>query len=310
MLTRETFTGPWAGLTVSWTDDDRFDEQTYRGDVARCCEAGIPGVYSGGTTGEFYAMEFDEFQAVARATVEECRAHGKPAMVGCTSTYTLGAVRRAAYAAQIGADAIQVALPYWMEVGDDQIVPFFKEVVEASGGLPFSLYDIPCRAKKTLTLQQHRELKEAVPSYLMVKAGSGTVGGTPEGCAALSEFVNVFCGESACGELGRAGANGGCSAMIYWNPRVTLELWNQMLQHDWQNVDATCRRVKKLIEFVLQTFVPKGFTDTALDRTGGRASGFLKTSLRNRGPYVSPTEEDVELWRNWYREHFPEMLIL
>ena len=29
MLTRETFTGPWAGLPVAWTDDDRFR----RGDV-------------------------------------------------------------------------------------------------------------------------------------------------------------------------------------------------------------------------------------------------------------------------------------
>ena len=52
-LTRDTFTGPWAGLPVAWTDDDRFDEVTYRADVARCCQAGIPGVYTGGTTGEF-----------------------------------------------------------------------------------------------------------------------------------------------------------------------------------------------------------------------------------------------------------------
>ena len=79
MLTRETFTGPWAGLPVAWTDDDRFDEITYRGDVTRCCRAGVPGVYSGGTTGEFYAMEFDEFQEIARATVEACHACGTPA---------------------------------------------------------------------------------------------------------------------------------------------------------------------------------------------------------------------------------------
>ncbi len=70
ILNRDNFTGPWAGLPVAWTENDEFDENVYRGDVARCCGAGIPGVYSGGTTGEFYAMEFDEFQAVARATVE------------------------------------------------------------------------------------------------------------------------------------------------------------------------------------------------------------------------------------------------
>ena len=38
----EPVRGPWAGLPVAWTDDDRFDEATYRHDVARCCEAGVP----------------------------------------------------------------------------------------------------------------------------------------------------------------------------------------------------------------------------------------------------------------------------
>ena len=154
MLTRDTFIGPWAGLPVAWTDDDRFDETAYRTDVARCCQAGVPGVYSGGTTGEFYAMEFDEFKAVTRAIVEESHAQGKPAMTGCTSTYTLGAVRRAAYAAEVGADAIQVTLPYWMEIGDRQIVPFFQEVVKASGGLPLSIYET-MRAKKAITVSNN-----------------------------------------------------------------------------------------------------------------------------------------------------------
>ena len=110
MLTREIFIGPWAGLPVAWTDDDRFDEQTYRQDVARCCEAGVPGVYSGGTTGEFYAMEFEEFKAVARATVEECRSRNTPCMIGCSSTYTLGAIRRAKIARELGAECEQVDL--------------------------------------------------------------------------------------------------------------------------------------------------------------------------------------------------------
>ena len=78
MLNRETFTGPWAGVPVAWTDDDRFDETTYRTDVARCCEAGVPGVYTAGTTGEFYAMEFDEWKAVTLATVKNARLTASP----------------------------------------------------------------------------------------------------------------------------------------------------------------------------------------------------------------------------------------
>ena len=307
MLTLDTFTGPWAGLPVAWTDDDYFDEATYRSDVERCCEAGVPGVYTAGTTGEFYAMEFDEWQAVTRATVEQCRIYGTPVMIGCTSTYNLGAMRRAAYAAELGADAIQVALPYWMEIGDAQIVPFFKEVVEASGGLPLSIYETT-RAKKALSLEQHRAIKDAVPEYMNVKANGGTLGHTPEGCSALSEFVNVFVGENMFSELGRLGAKGGCSSFVYWNPRVILSLWQQVEQRDWAGADATCERLTKLAEFLGETFGPRGLTDTAFDRLGGTVDGFLKCGLRSRGPYPSATPDDVETLRAWYREHFPEML--
>ncbi|MEW6358650.1 MAG: dihydrodipicolinate synthase family protein [Planctomycetota bacterium] len=309
MLTRDTFVGPWAGLPVAWTDRDEFDEQAYRGDVARCCTAGIPGVYSGGTTGEFYALELDEFKAVARVTVEECHRHGKPAMIGCTSTYTLGVARRAGYAAEIGADAIQVALPFWMEVGVEQIVGFFRDVAGAWGDLPLSIYETT-RAKRVLTADQHRAIKDAAPGYLMVKANVGTIGSTPDGCRALSAFVNVFVGEHLWSALGRLGARGSCSAMVYWNPRFILELWRSMDRRDWAAVDAGCRRIRDLLDFLHATFGPKGFTDTAFDRMGGVAGGFLKTSLRSRGPYPSCTPTDVEILRRWYLTHFPEMLQL
>ena len=99
-LDQETFVGPWAGLPVAWSEEDAFDEDTFRRDVMRCCEAGIPGVYSGGTSGEFYAMEQEEFRQVTRTMVETCPATASPARVGCTSTYPGGAVRRARWAAE------------------------------------------------------------------------------------------------------------------------------------------------------------------------------------------------------------------
>lgn len=309
MLTRETFVGPWAGLPVAWTDDDEFDETTYRRDVQRCCEADVPGVYTGGTTGEFYAMEFDEFQQVARATVEACHAHGKPAMVGCSSTYTRGAVRRAEFAASIGADAVQVALPFWMEVGETQIVPFFEQVSRATGGLPLSVYETT-RAKRTLTLDQHRAIHDAVPGYQMVKANAGTIGATAKGCEALSQFVNVFVGEGLWGSLGRHGVCGGCSSVVYWNPRVCLRMWHEVANQDWPAVAASQERIKPLFAFLASEFAPRGFTDTAYDRMGGVASGFLQTSLRSRGPYPAATPQDVDILRRWYQRYFPEMLEL
>jgi len=307
MLTRDNFTGPWAGLPVAWTDDDRFDETTYRADVSHCCESGVPGVYTGGTTGEFYAMEFDEFQAIARATVEECHARNTPAMIGCSSTYTLGAQRRAEFAVQLGADAIQVTIPYWMEVGRMAIETFLREVSSASGGLPLSLYETT-RCKVTLSIEQHKELHDQLPNYLMVKSNAGTIGSTQDGCRALSEFVNVFTGEGDWENLGPHGVRGGCSSMVYWNPQVCLALWRAVEEGDWESVRQQARPVSTLFAFLHDEFGTQGYTDTAFDRLGGLASGFLQTSMRIRSPYASVLPAEVEKLRSWYATEFPEML--
>ncbi|MBN2312094.1 MAG: dihydrodipicolinate synthase family protein [Candidatus Hydrogenedentes bacterium] len=307
MLTQEDFVGPWAGLPVAWDKSSQLDEAAYRAAVAKCCEAGVPGVYSGGTTGEFYAMEFDEFQCVARATVEECHRHGRPAMVGCTATSTRGAARRAAYAAAIGADAIQVALPFWLEVADDQIVPFLQAVSAAAGDRPLSIYETR-RAKKALSLDQHRAVKDALPNYLMAKCNAGTVGCTPDGCAALSAFVNVFVSETKWGLLGPRGAKGACSAFIYWNPRIGLALWERLRAGRWDALDEALAPVIELHRFLGARFAPKGFTDSAYDHLCGVATGFLPIPLRSQAPYRSATPEDVEELRAWCREHYPDLL--
>jgi dihydrodipicolinate synthase/N-acetylneuraminate lyase len=311
MLTKETFIGPWAGLPVVWNEENKFEEDLYRDAVRRCCKAGIPGVYTGGTTGEFYAMDYDEFQAVSRSTVEECHANGTPAMIGCTSTYTLGAIRRAAYAAEIGADAIQVALPFWVEVDDREVVPFFEKVNEAAGGIPVSIYETKL-AKKVLRIDQHRAIKAAVPSYLMVKANEGTVGATIKGCSELSEFLNVFVSEPSWLEFGPVGAIGCCSSMVYWNPRVVLDYWGAVKSKNWKALEIKALPFKKLLDFLISEFGQKAFTDTAYDRMGGAASGFLceNNLLRNRKPYTSATEKDIQILRDWYKNNFPEMLEL
>lgn len=306
-LNRDTFVGPWAGLPVAWTDDDEFDDDTYRADVAACCQANIPGVYTGGTTGEFYAMSFEEFQAVALATVETCRRFETPAMIGCTDTSTRGAVRKAAFAAAIGADAIQVALPFWMPVPQSEIVPFFAEVAAAAPGLAFSIYETT-RAKVTLTVEQHLAVKRAVPQYLMLKANANTVGLTEAGCRALASHINVFVAEPLFAEFFRYGARGGCSSAVYWAPRFVLQLWEHARTEHWLEAAEACARLKTLFDFIFQRWGERGFVDTSYDRLGGRASGFLKTSLRCRGPYPHATPEDLEIWRGWCREHLPEML--
>ena len=309
MLTRSDIVGPWAGLPVAWTADDQFDEQLYRRDVARCCKAGVPGVYTGGSTGEFFAMEIDEFRQITRATCEECKLHGTPVLIGCTSTYTLGAIRRIDIAAQYGADGIQLALPYWYAVDDDWYLRFFRDVAAAVGDMVVSLYETK-RAKKVLTLDEHRAIKDLAPGYMMVKSNAGTIGLTPDGCAALSQIVNVFVAEPAWAKMFPKGAVGAASSIVYWNPKVIMELWDCVKARRWDEAAARCDKLEQLVDFVESHYGPMGYTDSAYDRLGGAATGFLKGGVNIRGPYHQPTADDLAAFQQWCRQHFPQLLDL
>jgi 4-hydroxy-tetrahydrodipicolinate synthase len=309
MLTREELTGLWAGLPVAWNNNLEFDEEIYRADVERTCKAGVSGVYTAGTTGEFYAMEFDEWQSVTRATIEECKQQHTPVMIGVTSTYTLGAVRRAAFASAAGADAVQVALPFWMEVSDRNVIPFFKAVSDASSGLALTIYDT-LRTKKSLSVEMYRAIKEATGSFIAVKSNSGTTGCTPDGCSKLSEFVNVWAGETEWNRLGPYGLKGCASSLVYMNPRIMLDMFNLVRQKKWSELQKWTDIVDLLITTGLAPFVEKGFTDTAFDHLMGAVTGFLKMNVRSHGPYTSATEEDVLQLRQWMRVKTPELLDL
>ena len=309
MLTREEMIGPWAGLPVAWDENLDFDEEAYRADLERACKAGVPGVYTAGTTGEFYAMELDEWKEITRVTVDECKKHGTPVMIGITSTYTLGAQRRAAYAAEVGADAVQLALPFWMEMDDRQIIGFFEDAVEPCPGLALTIYET-LRAKKALKVEQHRAIYEATGCYRAVKANANTVGCTPEGCRQLSEFVNVWVGEGLWPSLGPCGAIGCASALVYANPRFILHMFELLQQKKWDELKPWADMVERLGEEGLQPFTEKGYTDSAYDHLQGLATGFLSMNPRSRGTYLSATDEDVQQLRAWMAANMPEFLQL
>lgn len=309
MLTKKQLIGPWAGLPIAWKEDFSFDEKTYRGDVERCCSAKVPGVYTGGTTGEFYALDFDEFKAVTDATISECKNGKTPVMIGCTSTFTLGVIRRARYAQEKGADAVQVALPFWMEVPDRDVVRFFNEVSDAVPGMPMTIYETT-RAKKALTLEQHKKIHEEVPAVIGVKSNANTLGNSPEGCRELSKFHNVFAGENLWEKLGPYGVIGSYSSFVYQNPRIMLMVFDLRLKEKWEELKKWMDKYDRICDEGLKHTFDAGCEDSAIDRMLGLSAGFLKTSLKCRGPYPSCTEKHLTDFRKWLGDNYPEFLEL
>lgn len=77
-LTRQTLQGVWCALILPWIDRDQVDFRRLAQEVRGYCGTGVNGVYTGGTTGEFYAQDDATFAKVAEVVIKGAHAVGLP----------------------------------------------------------------------------------------------------------------------------------------------------------------------------------------------------------------------------------------
>ncbi len=304
-LTAQTLKGMWAGLPVPWSDRDELDLGALRENVRRVCRVGVHGVYTHGTTGEFYAQTVDEWKIVARAMREESRSLGIPNQVGCTALWTGEVIRRVAFAQEIGADAVQIAFPFWMPVTDDQAVRFLREVTTAVPSMPVVIYNTE-RSKKPMTVEL---LKRTLDAQIPVIGCKGVRSVEElEAFLEVAPSMKVFVGESDLASYWPYGARGCYSSLVYVCPRLVLRYFRLCEEgsKEAQSIENSLKR--PMAEYVWPRW-QKGLFDSALDRIFVTLTGFLTGSLLlSRPPYDSPTLRDVEECRDWCAVHFPEFL--
>ncbi len=304
-LTTETLNGMWAGMPVPWDLRDRVDEDSLRENVRRICGTGAHGVYTHGTTGEFYAQTGEEWRLVAQATVEGCADFQIPSQVGCTALWTGEVIRRAEFAQRIDAGAIQIAFPFWLPLTDRQAVDFMKDVSKAVPEMPIVIYNTP-RSKKALSVDL---LKRILDEHIPIIGCKG-VRNKEElvAMSGLAPAMKFFVGEAELASSWAYGARGCYSSFIYACPHFMLRYYELCRQRNSESLQIARALQQFGKEFVTPRF-ERGMYDTAFDRVFVTMTGFLTGALlRSRKPYDSATEQDVEECRLWFNRYLPQFL--
>ena len=305
-ITQETLVGMWAGMPIPWTENDRFDEERYRDGIKACAEAGVPGFYSCGSTGEFYALDDEEFRRVNLATVQASHESGRPAEVGVTDVCTREVLRKVEYAVSIGADGIQTAWPFWLPLSDNEVVGFFRDIASAAPDMPIILYDTG-RAKRDLSIEMHKRIREVAPGLIGSKFGQ-------KGMDELEEYVkrlpwmNFLVGEPHLADGMMRGAKGCCSSIVYMCPKTILRYYDVCCQGKWEEARKIQESIARMIKEGLAPLWKLAFWDSAIDHLFAHTGGFMDFGLRCRGPYVYATEEQARAFKQWVEDNTPEML--
>lgn len=309
-LTAETLKGVWAGVTLSWNEDYSLDEASFRENLSRLCASKVHGIYTTGSTGEFYAVDFSEFRLMVDIVAEVVPPSGIPVQIGCCADDTRDVQRQIEYAARSGADGVQIVVPYWMELTDTEMLEYFRAVAAVAPELPLIHYNIP-RAKRFLTAVDYRRLLEAAPNLIGVKfTFAGAHFGQLQQALQITPSLSYFVGEDLLVSAMQLGARGSYSSMVCTNPGFMQELFALAEAREWDKAIAKQWRLAHFFRELelLMDELTLGGIDPVADKGLAIASGYFTGHQRTRPPYIGWSDNGIIRVRAWLKEHYPEFL--
>lgn len=304
-LTSETLHGVWPALIVPWSDDDRLDETRFAAEIRAYAGTGVHGIYTGGTTGEFYAQDDDTFRRTAEIACREGHAAGLPVQIGCTALSTRVVRLRITAAIAAGADGIQLAIPFWLELADVEVIDFFRAAAAAAGPLPLVVYNTG-RTKKKLGPELLGKLTTAVPTILGMK-DTGCTCDDLKAYLAAAPRLSVFGAEHDLATKFAVGGRGTYSSITGLNARLVVKLYELAAATQMDDARTLEEMLRRYTFDLLVPMVREGLWDSAVDRVQRVAAG-VDVGLRCQGPYRSATPEHVERLKSWCRENAPQLL--
>ena len=165
----------------------RVAEDTFREFLEWQISEGSNALVPCGTTGEVATLTADEHRHVIATAVEV--ANGRVKVIAGTGTYsTAHSIERARAAADVGADAALVVVPYYNKPSQAGLAAHFLAIAEASP-LPIVVYNVPSRTVADISVETLAEIAKH-PRIVAVKDATGNLGRV--------SAQRIACGEDFC----------------------------------------------------------------------------------------------------------------
>ncbi|RCU47678.1 dihydrodipicolinate synthase family protein [Haloplanus salinus] len=182
---------------------------------------GADGLVPCGTTGEFASLTLEEYETVVSTSVDA--ADGAPVLPGAASTSVAGTLERIDVAADAGADAVLIVLPYFHGANAPAGNERFLRAVLDDASLPVVLYNIPSCVGQSIDA----DLIEAVadhPTLAGMKDTSGDLTHLIDVIRRTGDDFHLFQGwDSQLVPAVALGATGGINAVSNYLPGLMAE---------------------------------------------------------------------------------------
>ncbi|CUM51979.1 uncharacterized protein AC631_04320 [Debaryomyces fabryi] len=278
--------GIFAAVPTPLTADGKaIDISNISKQVERFVDAGIHGVVTTGTTGEFPALTTEEHKSVIKAYIDA--ANGRfPVIAGLGSNSTQHAIEMAQFSENAGAASIMIVPPFYDPLSFKALYKFYEDVC-GSISIPVMYYNLPGATGVHLTAAQIRQLGE-IKGFDYMKDTSGNAKELADLLTNPSDKITAFNGWDTLTFFAMShGAQAGVWGVASVVPKECVELWNTFTKE--KNLDKAREQWKflwKVSDFLEGVNYPAGIK-AGLDIIGHSA-----------GPVRLPTlpleKEDIE----------------
>jgi dihydrodipicolinate synthase/N-acetylneuraminate lyase len=305
VLTRQSLRGTWGTVLLPVARDEAIDFGRLADELAILVTAGLDGVYTNGTAGEFHCLEEDEYDLVTDVVAQACRRAGLPCQLGASHMSGQISLRRIAVAAAYEPAAIQVILPDWCVLSADEVRSAIDRMAQAAGPSPLVLYNPP-HAKTQLTPALFGRLAAEFPQLIGIKVAGGDAAWFDQMRAAVGDLSIFVAGHQLASGL-RQGASGAYSNVACLSPRGAVAWYQDMLT----DPAAAAGLETRLNAYLARHVAPlqeAGFSNPALDKTLAAVGGWAPVGTRLRWPYRSVPEQVVARLRTAALDELPELV--
>jgi 4-hydroxy-tetrahydrodipicolinate synthase len=212
-------------MITPFDSDERIDCGSWQKLIDRLIAANVNGLFTGGSSGEFYALDPEERLFALRFCVQAIAGRVPLfANVGCITTRDTIALARAAES--MGVDVLVVITPYYLKPTQDELAAHYIDVCRAVR-MPVLAYNFPQHGGVSLLPETLGRIAARCENVAGLKDSSGDLEQTVayRTCAPGRELA-VFVGpEAILLETWQRGCAGSVTACANIAPRLFVDLY-------------------------------------------------------------------------------------
>jgi 4-hydroxy-tetrahydrodipicolinate synthase len=218
-----------------------------------------------GSTGEIYSMNETEYSKIIKIVIEE--SNGKvPVVTGASDASTIGAIRKAKIAEDLGADGVLVVSPYYHVPQEEGLYLHYKKLAEEIniGYEPYNNIDV---SKIYLNHQILKRLVDTTDNIVGIKENSPFIPTLYNEIKILGDNIPVLQGR---GEWWYAatvflGVTGYVSAYANFMPEVCLDLLKAGNEKDYNKLNKIIKeKLDPIDKFIMKVNQKYGATTTVM----------------------------------------------